>query len=51
MLQKNIRESYVDVYEVLHMIFFERLGINLIEPLSLKSELTLAKPALFQTIN
>lgn len=49
-LQRNIRQSYVDVYEVLHEILYEKIGVSLIEPLSIKSEVTLAKPVLFQNI-
>ena len=53
MLQKNISSSYVEVLEVLDSIFAEspKLGFRLVEPLSIKNEAYLAKPALFQGIN
>ena len=39
MLQKNISSSYIEVLEVIDMIFSKhpKLGFHVIEPLSIKS--------------
>ena len=53
MLQKGIKTSYVEVLEVLDSIFFKHpsFGFHLIEPLTIKSEIFLAKPVLFQNLS
>ncbi len=53
MLQRNIKSSFIEVLEVLDWIIFgnKQLNFHVIEPLSIKSEMFLAKPALFQNLN
>ena len=53
MLQKNLNNSFITVLEVLDWMFMKHpsFGFHIIEPLTIKSEIYLAKPALFQNLS
>jgi hypothetical protein len=53
MLQKNLNSSFITVLEVIDWMFMKNpsFGFHIIEPLTIKSEIYLAKPVLFQNLS